>query len=129
MTPKKPINPEECQGMVQYKETAKEVKEIRGFILTITENSVINKNNLDHMAATLKELAISNNLTHYKLFARTEKNAIGVAKVETSHKSHIENEKTHSSNKKHSTTTIISLIAVGVSLIAVAIMAKQAGLF
>lgn len=126
---KKPINPEECQGMKQYAETAKEVKEIRGFILTITENSVINKNNLDHMAVTLKELAISNNLTHYKLFARTENLKVSLAKLETAHHSHVENEKTHSSNKKHNSLYLVSWIAVGISIVTVLVVAKQAGLF
>ena len=122
-------NDTECEGIRQYKETAKEVKEIRDLIFKLSGNSGKNQTNLENLTESFKELAKSNSLTHYKLFARTENLKISIAKVETSHVEHVKTEDKEDSNDKHKVTLLLSCVAIGVSVVTVVVLAKQAGLF
>jgi hypothetical protein len=124
-----PDKKEECEGIRQYKETAREVKEIRDVLATLNTNSGINKANLENLTDAFKTLAESNRLTHYKLFARTENLKVNMATVQTSFDEHIKSNDKEDSVNKHRASFLVSCIAIGISVVTVIILAKQAGLF
>jgi hypothetical protein len=119
----------ECEGIKQYRETSKEIKEIKDLMATMTTGNEVNKANLTNLSASFKELAKSNSLTHYKLFARTEKLRVAQGKTETAHEEHVKHGTQNNTNKQHRSTVLIAWVAIGVSLVTAAVLAKQAGLF
>ncbi len=117
------------EGCIQHKYTIKEIKEIKALITNLLDDTTTNKANLITLTVSFKELATANSLTHYKLFARTEKLKIGQARTETLHQEHIKSDDKSDSNKKHKTNTLISWCAIGISILTVILLAKQAGIF
>ncbi len=120
---------EECEGIKQYRETAKEIKAIHKLISDMHTGFEVNKANLGHLSTSFKNLSKSNSLTHFKLFTRTENLKIDLGKMETSHGEHVKHGKQDNTNKQHRGVVLISCVAVGVSLITLLILAKQAGMF
>jgi hypothetical protein len=126
----------ECQGIQKLLATDAAIKEIkdmakglRDMIGVLTADSTRNKVNLENLTASFKDLAESNSLTHYNLFAKTENLRVGHTKTETVLKEHIGHGNKSDDNKRHRSVFIVSCIAIGISLLTVIILAIQAGMF
>ncbi len=111
------------------KDTLKELKEVRGMITDLAETSIVNKTNLENMTNSYKVLATDNSLTHYKLFSRTEKLKVSVAKVEVVIEDHQKHGDDQQKSQQHRGVYLLSMVAIGVSIVTAIIMAVQAGLF
>lgn len=119
----------ECEGIRQYKQTAREIVDIRKAISDICANSKVNKNSLKHITDAFKELATANSLTHYKLFARTETAAIEHGKLETSYKEHAKHTDGDAVKGRHKNTMLVSYFAIAISIGTMVVLAIQAGVF
>ncbi len=117
------------EGCIQHRYTIKEIKEIKSMISDIVNNTTTNKANLSSLTESVKTLAESNSLTHYKLFARTEKLKVGMARIESTHKEYIRNDDKQDSNSKHKSIVLVSWFAIGISIVTAIVLAIQAGIF
>lgn len=120
---------EECEGIKMQRRTDKDIKQIRELISEVATNSTVNKTSLEFMSTSLKNLASANSLTHFKLFARTEKLRISVARVETLQGEREKHDTKDDTNKKHRHIFIVSIIAIVLSIITLIVLAKNANLF
>ncbi len=119
----------ECEGIRQYKQTAREIVDIRKAIGDICANSKVNKISLKHLTDSFKELATANSLTHYKLFARTETAAIEHGKLETAYNEHVKYTSDDAVKGRHKNTMLVSYFAIAISIGTMVVLAIQAGVF
>ena len=117
---------EECSRHRGQRETDREIKAIRQLIANLNTNSEVNKTNLENVTNTCRDLASTNNIAHYELFARAESLGINLKELETKHIEHIKHGSKESINKHHRVTVLISWIAISISVVTVSVLIVQA---
>ncbi len=122
-------NHSECEGIRQYKQTAREIVDIKKLINDMCANGKVNRANLKNLSEAFKELATANSLTHYKLFARTEELGIKNGKLETAHGEHIKHTDNDAVSSRHKSTMLVSYFAIAISVGTMVVLAIQAGVF
>ncbi len=120
---------EECEGTKMQRRTDRDIKEIRTLMTEVVSDSNVNKTSIEFMSKSYSELAKSNSLTHYKLFARTEDLNIKVAECKAAYKTN-EKHGTKEDAKQHGRRVFfISCVAIILSVATVILLAIQAGIF
>lgn len=115
MTDKKDGN--ECEGIVAMRKTDKDIGVIKTSLADITTDSAVNKKALELIAKSFETMAEANSLTHYKLFARTEKNGNKLTKLETELNEHKKHNNADEVGRKHRAGFAVSVVALSVSIL------------